>query len=199
MTRFLSIATALLLAACSSTATYNPTVFGYEIDNASLAEKKIKRVLIAHVNLGGPSRSYLEEVEPRVDKLVKEYLEENDITVLPKRLFEQRWNTAERIYGNPVDPTTGKTNQKTFALILISIRDDLLKSENVDAIIFTDLLETEVAFSGGLKHLARWHGVSRKPTLQGPGDGVTADFDWNAQAEAASLWVSIYEIGRAHV
>ena len=55
-------------------------------------------------------------------------------------------------------------------------------------------LEQDVSFSGGLKHLARWYGVSRKPTLQGPGEGVSAGFDWNKPAKAASLWVSIYNM-----
>ena len=64
----------------------------------------------------------------------------------------------------------------------------------LDAFVFTDLVELEVPFSGGLKHIARWDGVSRKPSLQGPGDGVSADFDWNMQAAVASLQVSIYDI-----
>ena len=68
------------------------------------------------------------------------------------------------------------------------------KTEKPDAIIFTDLLEQEVPFSGGLQHIARWHGVARKPTLQGPGDGVSTDFDWSRPAKAASLWVNIYDM-----
>lgn len=194
MIRTLSILALLFLAACSSTPTANLTVFPYDIDRERLAEQPIKRVIIAHVNLGGPSRNYLKDHAARIDRMVKSYLEEHDIKVLPGRLFQQRWKTAVRIYGNPYDPTSGRINQKTFALILINVRDELQKSEKVDAIIFTDLLEQEISFSGGLKHLARWHGVSRKPTLQGPGDGVSSNFDWNKSAKAASLWVSIYNM-----
>ena len=194
MNRTLSILALLFIAACSSTPTANLTAFSYEIDRERLAQNPLKRVIIAHVNLGGPSRNYLQDHEARVDRMVKSYLEEHEIKVLPTRLFEQRWKTAVRIYGNPYDPTSGRINQKTFALILINVRDDLIKNEELDAIIFTDLLEQEVAFSGGLKHLARWHGVSRKPTLQGPGDGVSSNFDWNKPAKAASLWVSIYDM-----
>ncbi len=195
MIRLLTTLTcAVLLSACASGPTPNPTVFPYEINEEVLAQKKISRVIVAHVNLGGPSRKYLAEHEARIDKMVEDYLEEQDITVLPGREFEQHWKRAVRVYGNPYDPTTGKVNQKTFALILINVRDELLKGKPVDAIIFTDILESEVAFSGGLKHLARWHGVSRKPTLQGPGDGVSADHDWNKMAKAASLWVSIYDM-----
>jgi hypothetical protein len=44
-----------------------------------------------------------------------------------------------------------------------------------------------------MKHLARWDGVTRKPPLQGPGSGVSVDFDWNMLAAVASLQVSIYD------
>ena len=194
MIRTLSILGLLFIAACSSTPSANLTAYPYEIDREQLQQNPVKRVIIAHINLGGPSRNYLRDIEPRIDRMVGDYLEEHGIKVLPQRLFEQRWKTAVRIYGNPYDPTSGRINQKTFALILINVRDELLKSEKVDAIIFTDLLEQEVSFSGGLKHLARWHGVSRKPTLQGPGDGVSSNFNWNKPAKAASLWVSIYDM-----
>ncbi len=182
------------LSACSSTPSYNPTVYPYEINTELLAKTPVKRVIIAHINLGGPSRHYLRDIEPRLDKMVEHYLEEQGITVLPRRKFEQRWKTAVRIYGNPYDPTSGRINRKTFTLILVKVRDQLLEAEDIDAIIFTDLVEQDIAFSGGLKHLARWNGVSRKPTLQGPGDGVSAGFDWNKPAKAASLSVSIYNM-----
>jgi hypothetical protein len=83
---------------------------------------------------------------------------------------------------------------KTFSQIMISVRDQMKKTSDLDAFVFTDLVEIQVAFSGGLKHLARWDGVSRKPSLQGPGSGVSAGFDWGMQASAASLQVSIYNM-----
>ena len=193
MTRLLgSLILIIGLSACSSSPTYNASVFPYEINQEELAKADIKNVIIAHVNLGGPSRRYLRESEPTVDKAVAEYLKENGYKVLPQRRFEQQWRTAVRVYGDPVDPTTGKVNQKTFTLALISVRDALLKDGDIDAFIFTDIIERDIAFSGGLKHLARWDGISRKPSLQGPGDGVAAGFDWNKPAKGASLWVSIY-------
>ena len=183
---------ACVFAACSSTPTYNPTVYPYDINQEELANTELKRLIIASVNLGGPSRRYLQEMEPSIDKAVKDYLEENGYKLLPQRRFEQQWKTAVRVYGNPIDPTTGRVNQKTFTLALISVRDALMKSGDVDGFVFTDIIERDVSFSGGLKHLARWDGVARKPSLQGPGDGVSADFDWNKSAKAASLWVSVY-------
>ena len=77
-----------------------------------------------------------------------------------------------RAYGDPVDPTSGKVNMKTFSQIIHSVRDQMTKRDTIDAFIFTDLVEQEVSFSGGLKHYARWAGcVTRTPTMQGPGDG----------------------------
>jgi len=185
---------ALLLQACSSTPTYNPTTFPYEIDEGRIAELNIRTVVITHVNLGTPSRNYLEKEAPRIDGYVSSYLKENGFKVVPQREFMQYWNTAVRAYGDPVDPTSGRVNMKTFSQIMQSVRDDMRKRYKIDAFIFTDLVELEVPFSGGLNHLARWDGVTRKPSLQGPGNGVSADFDWNMQAAVASLQVSIYDM-----
>jgi hypothetical protein len=193
--RFAAIlATATVLTACSTTATYNPTTFPYQIDQTKLDANPIKTVVIAHVNLGTSSRNYLEKEAPRIDAKVAQYLKDNGFNVLPQREFEQHWNAAERAFGNPIDPTSGKLNRKTFALIMHQVRDEMTKSGKLDAFIFTDLIELEVAFSEGLKHIARWDGVSRTPTLQGPGNSVSADFDWNMLAAVVSLQVTIYNM-----
>ena len=181
------------LAACSGAPTHNPTTFPYQIDEEKIAQDKIKVVVIPHVNLNGFSRSYLEKEAPRIDGYVSTYLKENGYKVLPQRVFVQHWNTAVRAFGNPMDPTSGKVNMKTFSQIMQSVRDEMTKSSNLDAFVFTDLVEIEDSFSAGLKHLARWDGVSRKPSLQGPGDGVSSDFDWNMQAAVASIQVSIFD------
>lgn len=189
---FISLST--LLVACSGAPTHNPTTFNYQIDQAKIDAHPIKTVVIAHVNLGTQSRNYLEKEAPRIDAKVAAYLKDNGYKVLPQRDFEQRWNSAVRAFGNPVDPTSGKLNRKTFAQIMFQIRDEMAKTTKLDAFIFTDLVELQVPFSGGLKHVARWDGVSRTPTLQGPGDSVSADFDWNKLAAVASLQVTIYNM-----
>jgi hypothetical protein len=194
-TRLAIIATvSLILNACSSTPTYNPTVFPFELNQELIDAGEIKTVVIPHINLGAPSRTYLEKEAMRIDGYIGKYLKENGYKVLPQREFKQHWNTAVRAFGNPVDPTTGKVNMKTFSQIMVSVRDQMKKKSNLDAFVFTDLVEVDIAFSGGLKHLARWDGVTRKPSLQGPGNGVSSDFDWNAQASAASLQISIYNM-----
>lgn len=194
LSRYLAAgALAALLPACSSTPTYNPTVFPFEIDQARVDQDDIKTVVIAHVNLGLPSRNYLEKEAPRIDAAVSAYLKENGFKVLPQREFEQRWNAAVRAYGDPVDPTSGKVNMKTFSQIMINVRDEM-RGTGLDAFVFTDLVELQTAFSGGLQHVARWDGVTRKPSLQGPGDGVSADFDWAMLVDVASLQISIYDM-----
>jgi len=194
LSRYLAVGVlATLLLACSSTPTYNPTVFPFEIDQARVDQDDIKTVVIAHVNLGLPSRNYLEKEAPRIDAAVSAYLKENGFKVLPQREFEQRWNAAVRAYGDPVDPTSGKVNMKTFSQIMTNIRDEM-RATGLNAFVFTDLVELQTAFSGGLQHVARWDGVTRKPSLQGPGDGVSADFDWAMLVDVASLQVSIYDM-----
>jgi hypothetical protein len=194
MKRFACPLLLALLAACSSTPEYNPTVFPYEIDRARIEQDSIKRVVIAHVNVGAPSRNYLKEYEAPLDRMVADYLEANGYKVVPTREFEQLWKTALQVYGDVYDPLTGEVNRKTFALALINVRDEMLKRDYADAIVFTDLLEQEAVFSSGLQHIARWHGVSRKPTLQGPGEGVSAGFNWNQPINVASLWINIYDM-----
>ena len=184
---------AFLLFGCSSTPTYNATVYPYEINQARVDQDDIKTLVIAHVNLGLPSRNYLNKEAPRIDAAVGAYLKENGFKVLPQRDFEQHWNTAVRAYGNPVDPTSGKVNMKTFSQIMTSVRDEM-RDTGLDAFVFTDLVELQTAFSGGLQHLARWDGVTRKPTLQGPGDGVNANFDWGLPVDAASLQINIFDM-----
>jgi hypothetical protein len=101
--------------------------------------------VIPHVNLGTPSRNYLEDQAPRIDAQVTAYLKEHGYTVLPQREFTQHWNTAARAFGDPLDPTTGRVNMKTFAQIMQSVRDRFAETSDLDAFVFTDLVEFEVA------------------------------------------------------
>jgi len=194
--RRIAIATGFIafITGCAGGVTYNPTVVAWDIEEDKLAANPVKTVIIANVNLGAPSRNYLIKEEARIDGYVSVYLKDNGFKVLPQRLFNQAWNTAVRAFGDPVDPTTGKMNIRTFSQIMISVRDRLQEESKLDAFIFTDLVEIETAFNGGLKHLARWDGVTRKPALQGTGNGVSTGFDWNAPVSAASLQISIYDM-----
>jgi len=191
---FASLTTLLFLAACSGAPTYNPTTVTYQIDQARLDANPVRTVVIPHVNIGPPSRNYLDKEAPRIDARVAAYLRDHGYKVLPQRQFEQAWNVAARVHGDPLDPTTGRVDQKTFARIMHSVRDDLATNSDLDAFVFTDLVELQTAFSAGLKHVARWDGVTRRPSLQGPGNAVSADFDWGMQVSVASLQVAIYDM-----
>ena len=184
----------LVLASCASGPSYNPTVFPFEIETERLAESPVRTVVIPHVNLGSPSRNYLDEAAPRVDARLAAYLKENGYTVLSQRDFQQHWNTAVRAFGDPVDPTTGRVNMKTFSQIMQSVRDRFRETGELDAFVFTDIVELEVPFNGGLKHIGRWDGVARRPSLQGPGSGVSTAFDWNTPASVASVQVTIFDM-----
>ncbi|MEY3007327.1 MAG: hypothetical protein RI942_1669 [Pseudomonadota bacterium] len=193
--RFIFVVSAILLSACASGPTYNPSTFIAEINQDALTKDKVKTVILSHVNISGPSRSYLEREEERIDALVSKKLKEAGYKVLPQRLFVQEWNTAVRAFGDPFDPTTGRVNMKTFVLIMNSVKDQLIKSTQVDAFVFTDIIEQQVAFNNGMNHEARWDGVSRKPTLQGPGTTIPGGFDWNQLAAVASLQVVVFDQG----
>lgn len=183
-----------LVTGCASTPSFNPTVYEFQIEEERLAESPVRTVVVPHVNLGAPSRNYLDDEAPRIDAAVTAYLKENGYKVLPQRDFRQHWNTAVRAFGDPVDPTSGRVNMKTFSQIMQSVRDRFQETTDLDAFVFTDLLELEVPFDGGLKHIARWHGVSRRPAMQGPGNSVSADFDWSRAASVASLQVIIFDM-----
>ena len=190
MTRILIIFI-LSLTACSS-APYNPSVFDYQIDEGILNNPEFKHLVIASINLGKPSRMHLKKSENHIDDKVAHYLRQNGFSVSSSRLFESRWEKATHKYGELYNPTTGKLS-KFFQSALAETIEDLTKNANIDAVVFTDLIERDIQFSGGMNHIARWDGVSRKPSLQGPGAGVPADFNWGQNVKAVSLWVSIYD------
>ena len=127
----LLLAAAALLSACAAAPTYNPTTFPYEMDEERLATTPIKTVVIPHVNLGMPSRNYLEKEAARIDGMVSTYLKNNGFKVVPQREFQQHWNTAVRAFGDPVDPTSGKVNMRTFAQIMQSVRDEMQKKHKL--------------------------------------------------------------------
>lgn len=186
----------LAIAGCGSTSVggggYNPTTNVNQLNDAAMDKGVPKKVVIAHVNIGTPSRNYIKRSEVMVDGRIAAYLEDNGYTILPQREFSQRWNNATLIYGDPVDPTTGRVNTKTFIQIIQSIRDDMVEKTDVEGFVFTDLIEHDAVVSGGLNHIARFNGVTRKPSLKGPGDGVSSDFDWSQPVAAVSLQISVY-------
>lgn len=199
VTLTLGLLTALwlfLASGCETTVGggYNATTNPNQLNQAVIDKQPIKNVVIAHINIGAPSRNYIKKSESMVDGRIAAYLRANGYNILPQREFSQRWNNATLIYGDPVDPSTGRINTKTFIQIVQSVRDDMRDKTDVDGFVFTDLVEHDAVVAGGMNRIARFNGVSRKPSLKGPGDGVSADFDWTRPVSAVSLQVSIYNI-----
>ena len=184
----------LFITGCATSGDYNPTTNANQINQAALDKGAPKTIVIASVNIGMPSRNYIEKSEPMVDGRVAAYLRDHGYKILPQREFSQRWENAKLIYGDPIDPTTGRLNTKSFIQIIQSIRNDMRDKTDVEGFLFTDLMEHDAVVSGGMNHVARFNGVTRKPSLKGPGDGVSADFDWGAPVSAVSLQVSLYNM-----
>ena len=184
-----------LLTACASSvggSGYNPTTVAGSINQELFDAANVKRVVIANVNLGSPSRRYLQKQEAHVDELLAEDLRRAGYEIVPSREFSQRWTNAVSVYGDPVDPTTGRVNARTFTRIVQTVRDQLVEKGGIDAFLFTDLLEKDVYFNQGVSRIARWDGVARKPVTQGPGSGVSMDFNWGAPVKATSVRVVLF-------
>ena len=183
-----------LLVACAATTGggYNPTTPNNSINPEMVADSDMKTLVITSVNLGSPSRKYLQREEARVDARVAQTLRDAGYKIMPSREFSQRWNNAILTYGNPIDPTTGRVNTNSFIQIMQTVKQQMLEQTNVDGFVFTYLLEKEVIFTSGMTRVARWDGVSRKPSLEGPGQGVTAEFDWGRPAAAASIRIVVF-------
>ena len=200
----LVIATTLvtLLVACGSATVgggYNVTTPSNIFDEALFSQLDSKVVVIANVNLGGPSRNYLKKRELFVDQRLEEYLESAGFTVGPQREFAQRWSNAILIYGDPVDPTTGRVNQKSFIQIVQAVRDQLREQTDIDSIIFTDIIEKDIYYEQGMNRITRFDGETRKPAIQGAGSGVTSEFDWSRAVAAASIRIAWFNMDLARV
>ena len=201
--RHLLVAALLLtgLIACGSATVgggYNATTPTNVFEETLFDQLNSNVVVIASVNLGGPSRNYLKKQESFVDSRVQEYMEDAGFEVRPQREFSQRWNNAVLIYGDPIDPTTGRVNQKSFIQIVQAVRDQLRDQTDIGSIVFTDIIEKDVYYEQGLNRVTRFDGVTRKPAVQGAGSGVTAEFDWSRPVAAATMRIAWFnmDLGR---
>lgn len=196
--RYLVAALVLLGAVACGSATvgggYNPTTPNNVFEQHLFDQVDSNVVVIASVNLGGPSRNYLKKRESFVDARVREYLENAGYEVRAKREFSQRWNNAVLIYGDPIDPTTGRVNQKSFIQIVQAVRDQLREQTDIGSIVFTDIIEKDVYYEQGLNRVTRFDGVTRKPAIQGAGSGVTAEFDWSRPVAAAAMRIAWFNM-----
>lgn len=195
--KFFSLVTIISLTACGGETfirgEYNDTTHVAEVQDRARAPE-MKKLVLANVNFSKPSRVYMQEFEPKIDNMLMEYMQTNGYTFAPPHVFSNAWNTAIRQTGDSYDPTTGRfktdTHMKALALAIQYLKDN----SEAAGIVFTDLLEYQVAYIHGTKHNAKWHGVTRRFEKMGVGNTVPADFDWGRTAAVASLWVNIFDI-----
>lgn len=190
--RATTVALAITLLGCASSGGFNETTLINDLNAELLAKSNMRKLVIAHINLGAPSRNYVERSEPMIDGRVAAYLKANGYRIAPQREFSQRWENAKLVYGDPVDPTTGRVNRKTFAQLVTAVRDQMREQTDIGGLVFTDIIEREVNIASGVNRVVRYDGITRKPSLRGAGDGVTAEFDWGAPIAAISIQISVY-------
>lgn len=198
--RIILIVLCLLTISCASPPEgRNATSYDYYINEELIAEKPIKKVILAPQPLGAPVLSHLRIGEKRVKNEVADYLKSNGYEVMPDYHFKNAWNQAKRTYGDPFDPTTGRIDQETWRRVMIVTGQTLRDQTDVDAIVFADIIEHPAQHGPTNKHYARWFGVTRKPNLVGTGDSISADFDWSQEVKVASLKVTIYDRNLANI
>jgi hypothetical protein len=171
------------------------TVYPYQIDKSIVNAREYKTVILATHNLGKPSRQYLREYEEKVDGYVVKYLKKHGYKILDNKIYRQALSVSESQWGDPFDPGTGKIDMAKKQQVLADVFRQLREAQpTLDAVIFTELLDREVYISTGLKRVARWDGVSRPPLMQGPGQGVPADFNWARPIDAVSIGIYVFTI-----
>ncbi len=194
MYRILLIVAAVILTACASRGGLNPVMPAYQYKAEAIQQHPIKKVVIASANVSGePTRYYLQNAAGRVDEMVKNYLQKHGYTVAPNYVFENAWAQAVRTYGDMYDPTTGKVDPATYRAVMLTAFKTIQESSDIDAVIFTDVVEVSTAHNVGLDHLAQWDGISRKPkTISAGTTAITEGFNWNQTIRGATLVITVY-------
>lgn len=188
MKNFLLVTIAALIVACSSM-NYKPTAYPYQINQQAITAQPIKNVMIANINVDKPSRHYLHRQEGFVDARLSHYLEQHGLTLSSSRLFDFYWGKYKNRYGALTSAgqiTAGFKKAKKAAL------DDIFTQyPDVDAVIFTDLIETPVRYSNQDNRTAQWHGIMRQVKVEGIGEGFTTDFNWMKDVSGISIMVTV--------
>ncbi len=180
----------LALQACESVSNYE-TAYQYTWNSEIFEEIQPKRIIISHVNIGAPSRKYMHDHEAKIDGVVKARLIEGGFEVIDNQRFKSIWRGAVRKHGAPFDNETGHRKSDVLEGILYDVLNEIKKNDLADAILFTDLVERNVVFSGRGERKARWDGVSRTPRLSSTGT-IPEGFDWAQSITSASLLTVLY-------
>lgn len=188
--RFFALLILLLtIAACSTS--YNATLYPFQDNRGQFASGKIQHVMIATSNYGLPSRHYLTRYESAIDEHVQTYLKKHGFTVHGNKSFEQQWKYAQERLGPVFNATTGQKTQVYDEAIKSAASQVFANNPTLEAIIFTDLIETPVQYQMASQRYADWHGVRRRVKMEGIGDGVPEHFDWSEKLDAISLSITV--------
>lgn len=192
--RIILLVVLAFIASCSGPSSFNQTAFEYTYDQEKLDGKAIKKVVLATAGLSTPPPSYLANGDRKTRAMVKEFLISNGYTILPDYHFENAWKQANRTYGDIFDPTTGAVDMQAWRGAMATTGKLLREQTEADLIIFSDLFVHDVQHSTSSQHLARWYGVTRKPTFVGSATGIPVGFDWAQSIKGASLMITIFDI-----
>lgn len=191
MLRFSTIAILLAaIVACSSN-NYNPTTFAYEY-HAERMKERPKAVMISPINYGNPSRHYLARHESTIDHTTRDFLKKQDIRTLSNKSFLSFWKKSEIEYGNTFNPSTGEKTA-TFRLALEQTLNNVFSQHpELDAVIFTDIIEVPVPNTTSLKKSLEWHGIQRKIKVEGIDDWATDDLKMSQTLDGISIEIHIF-------
>lgn len=191
--RFLIFLTILFaIVACSSN-DYNPSTFTYEY-NAALSHTPIKQIMISPFNFGVPSRHYLVKYEPVIDNSLKQVLITHHIKVVANKPLDALWKKAQLEFGNVYNPSTGKMTSAFSPALKETLKKLFDTQPHLDAVIFTNLIESPLYYKNGSKRIAEWDGVRRKVKIEGLEESLNADFDWAQAVDGISI--SLYVFNR---
>jgi hypothetical protein len=180
----------LVLGSCA-TPTINESAYPYFHKKTEL-DPNTTHVLIATHNFGLPSKKYLRTHEAYIDEVVANQLSSQGYTVEPSSIFDTVWRNAIRLHGNVYSSDQASLNSNAFKRVLANVFKDIREQTNVDVIVFTDLLEQLVVFSGNNNRSAKWHGVSQSPKYVGSSTTSSESVDWHQTVPAVSLRVIAY-------
>ena len=100
---------------------------------------------------------------------------------------------AQCANGSPYNDQTGKLNKKALEAILFDTFKAVKEQNLADAIIFSDLIERDVVFSGRGQRQAKWDGVARSPRIKSASGQLSTEFNWSQSVAAASLLLILYD------
>jgi hypothetical protein len=182
---------ALLFMTACTTNSYNPSTYPYQY-NSVLAQKPVKQVMILPINFNKPSRHYLEKYEAPIDEYVKSYLKNAEYTVMANKTFQAIWRKALLEFGNVYNPTTGEMTSAFKPALESALKNLYQQNPLLDAVIFTDLIETPVHYRNSSSRIAEWNGVRRKIKVEGIDDALTEEFNWTQTVDGISIGIHVF-------